>query len=66
MTPINVVLRLQFLLIASTTYCSDDKIKLWLFLPGNHTSVLEKAQPAVSRLRGMGSEYGIIYCLQFT
>lgn len=33
----------------------DDKIKLWLFLPGNHTSVVEKAQPAVSRLRVLAS-----------
>lgn len=31
---------------------SDEKIKLWLFLPGRHSSVVEKAQAAVSRLRG--------------
>lgn len=68
MTPINVVLRVQFLLISSTTNCSDDKIKLWLFLPGNHTSVLEKAQSAVSRLRGIflwaqNMELFIVYSL---
>ncbi|KAM6555029.1 hypothetical protein CsatB_015791 [Cannabis sativa] len=29
----------------------DEKIKLWLFLPGHHSSVIESAQAAVSRLR---------------
>ncbi|KAF7836948.1 mediator of RNA polymerase II transcription subunit 13 isoform X1 [Senna tora] len=29
----------------------DEKIKLWLFLPGRHSSVVDAAQPAVSRLR---------------
>ncbi|KAL5563620.1 hypothetical protein UlMin_033367 [Ulmus minor] len=29
----------------------DEKIKLWLFIPGSHSSVDETAQPAVSRLR---------------
>ncbi|KAK2641530.1 hypothetical protein Ddye_023293 [Dipteronia dyeriana] len=29
----------------------DEKIKLWLFLPGRHSSVVEPAQAAVSRLR---------------
>ncbi|XP_015878817.2 mediator of RNA polymerase II transcription subunit 13 isoform X3 [Ziziphus jujuba] len=29
----------------------DEKIKLWLFLPGRHSSVVETAQAAVSRLK---------------
>lgn len=29
----------------------DEKIKLWLFFPGQHSSVIESAQAAVSRLR---------------
>ncbi|KAL3614125.1 hypothetical protein CASFOL_042199 [Castilleja foliolosa] len=33
----------------------DEKIKLWLFLPGQHSSVFEKAQPAVARLRVLAS-----------
>lgn len=33
----------------------DEKIKLWLFLPGHHTSIVEKAKPAVSHLRVLGS-----------
>ncbi|KAJ9141058.1 hypothetical protein P3X46_031639 [Hevea brasiliensis] len=33
----------------------DEKIKLWLFLPGRHSSVVEKAQAAVSRLRVVAS-----------
>ncbi|XP_022860473.1 mediator of RNA polymerase II transcription subunit 13 isoform X3 [Olea europaea var. sylvestris] len=33
----------------------DEKIKLWLFLPGQHSSVVEKAQPALSRLRVLAS-----------
>ncbi|CAI9108175.1 OLC1v1007721C1 [Oldenlandia corymbosa var. corymbosa] len=33
----------------------DEKIKLWLFLPGNHSAVVEKAQPAVSKLRVLAS-----------
>ncbi|PIA29244.1 hypothetical protein AQUCO_06100036v1 [Aquilegia coerulea] len=33
----------------------DEKIKLWLFIPGRHSSVLETAQSAVSRLRVVGS-----------
>ncbi|GAV80055.1 LOW QUALITY PROTEIN: Med13_C domain-containing protein, partial [Cephalotus follicularis] len=33
----------------------DDKIKLWLFLPGHHSSVVETAQSAVSRLRVVAS-----------
>lgn len=33
--------------------CPDEKIKLWLFLPGRHSSVVETAQAAVSKLRGM-------------
>lgn len=33
--------------------CTDEKIKLWLFLPGRHSSVAEAAQVAVSRLRGI-------------
>ena len=31
---------------------TDEKIKLWLFLPGRYSSVVDKAQAAVSRLRG--------------
>ncbi|XP_043688928.1 mediator of RNA polymerase II transcription subunit 13 isoform X1 [Telopea speciosissima] len=33
----------------------DEKIKLWLFLPGRHSSVIESSQAAVSRLRVVGS-----------
>ncbi|XP_022742106.1 mediator of RNA polymerase II transcription subunit 13 isoform X2 [Durio zibethinus] len=33
----------------------DEKIKLWLFIPGRHVSVLESAQSAVSRLRVVAS-----------
>ncbi|KAL6517268.1 hypothetical protein OROMI_032969 [Orobanche minor] len=33
----------------------DEKIKLWLFLPGQHSSVIEKAHPAVARLRVLAS-----------
>ncbi|XWS57231.1 hypothetical protein CRYUN_Cryun09bG0156200 [Craigia yunnanensis] len=33
----------------------DEKIKLWLFIPGRHVSVVESAQPAVSRLRVVAS-----------
>ncbi|CAK9135490.1 unnamed protein product [Ilex paraguariensis] len=33
----------------------DEKIKLWLFLPGRHTSVVEKAQASVSKLRVIAS-----------
>ncbi|XP_027336151.1 mediator of RNA polymerase II transcription subunit 13 isoform X2 [Abrus precatorius] len=33
----------------------DEKIKLWLFLPGRHSSVVENAQPAVSGLRVVAS-----------
>lgn len=33
----------------------DDKIKLWLFLPGRHSSIPETAHAAVSRLRVVGS-----------
>lgn len=32
---------------------TDEKIKLWLFLPGRYASVIEFAQAAVSRLRGI-------------
>ncbi|KAK4266691.1 hypothetical protein QN277_027573 [Acacia crassicarpa] len=35
----------------------DEKIKLWLFLPGRHSSVVETAQPAVSRLRVAASGF---------
>ncbi|GMP28962.1 hypothetical protein CsSME_00004281 [Camellia sinensis var. sinensis] len=31
----------------------DEKLKLWLFLPGRNSSVVESAQAAVSRLRGI-------------
>ncbi|ERN20081.1 mediator of RNA polymerase II transcription subunit 13 [Amborella trichopoda] len=33
----------------------DEKIKLWLFLPGRHTAIVGAAQPAVSRLRVVGA-----------
>ncbi|EOY08936.1 RNA polymerase II transcription mediators isoform 1 [Theobroma cacao] len=33
----------------------DEKIKLWLFIPGRHVSVQESAQSAVSRLRVVAS-----------
>ncbi|KAI3880587.1 hypothetical protein MKW92_020076 [Papaver armeniacum] len=33
----------------------DDKIKLWLFLSGRHSSVVEAAQTAVSKLRVVSS-----------
>ncbi|XP_009596814.1 mediator of RNA polymerase II transcription subunit 13-like isoform X1 [Nicotiana tomentosiformis] len=33
----------------------DEKIKLWLFSPGQHSSVVEKAQSAVSKLRVLAS-----------
>ncbi|XVE62127.1 hypothetical protein DITRI_Ditri06bG0094000 [Diplodiscus trichospermus] len=33
----------------------DEKIKLWLFIPGRHLSVVESAQSAVSRLRVVAS-----------
>ncbi|XP_052190235.1 mediator of RNA polymerase II transcription subunit 13 [Diospyros lotus] len=33
----------------------DEKIKLWLFLPGRNSSVIESAQHAVSRLRVLAS-----------
>ncbi|KAJ8562552.1 hypothetical protein K7X08_031004 [Anisodus acutangulus] len=36
-------------------YNPDEKIKLWLFFPGQHSSVVEKAQSAVSKLRGLAS-----------
>nr|XP_043628708.1 mediator of RNA polymerase II transcription subunit 13 [Erigeron canadensis] len=33
----------------------DEKIKLWLFIPGRHTSVVDKAKAAVSKLRALAS-----------
>lgn len=33
-------------------WCTDEKIKLWLFLPGRQSSVPESALATVSRLRG--------------
>ncbi|ONK75293.1 uncharacterized protein A4U43_C03F15350 [Asparagus officinalis] len=33
----------------------DEKIKLWLFLPGRHSSIDESAQAAVSKLRVIGT-----------
>ncbi|XP_057963111.1 mediator of RNA polymerase II transcription subunit 13 [Malania oleifera] len=33
----------------------DEKIKLWLFLPGHHSAVVEHAEAAVSRLRVVAS-----------
>ncbi|KAL0905396.1 hypothetical protein M5K25_023813 [Dendrobium thyrsiflorum] len=32
----------------------DEKIKLWLFIPGRHSSLMEPAQAAVSKLRVVG------------
>ncbi|KAL2940682.1 Mediator of RNA polymerase II transcription subunit 13 [Bienertia sinuspersici] len=37
----------------------DEKIKLWLFLPGRHSSVAEAAQAAVARLRAVASGFWI-------
>ncbi|XP_021714941.1 mediator of RNA polymerase II transcription subunit 13-like [Chenopodium quinoa] len=37
------------------THNPDEKIKLWLFLPGRHSSVSETAQPAVCKLRVVAS-----------
>lgn len=31
---------------------ADEKIKLWLFIPGRHSSISENAQSIVSRLKG--------------
>ncbi|KAF8082132.1 hypothetical protein N665_0846s0014 [Sinapis alba] len=36
-------------------YNPDEKIKLWLFLPGRHSSLTDKAQAAVSKLRVVAS-----------
>ncbi|CAN8287998.1 unnamed protein product [Cochlearia groenlandica] len=36
-------------------YNPDEKVKLWLFIPGRHSSVTEKAQAAVSKLRVVAS-----------
>ncbi|CAN4089815.1 unnamed protein product [Withania somnifera] len=36
-------------------YNPDEKIKLWLFFPGQHSSVVDKAQSAVSKLRVLAS-----------
>uniref|UniRef100_A0A7N0TH47 Mediator of RNA polymerase II transcription subunit 13 n=1 Tax=Kalanchoe fedtschenkoi TaxID=63787 RepID=A0A7N0TH47_KALFE len=33
----------------------DDKIKLWLFIPGHHSFIVETAQSAVSKLRVVAS-----------
>ncbi|KAE9587864.1 putative mediator complex, subunit Med13 [Lupinus albus] len=33
----------------------DEKIKLWLFIPGRHSSVVDNAQPLVSTLRVVAS-----------
>ncbi|KAF5773619.1 putative mediator complex subunit Med13, mediator complex, subunit Med13, MID domain of medPIWI [Helianthus annuus] len=33
----------------------DEKIKLWLFIPGRHSSVVDKAKAAVSKLRVFAS-----------
>ncbi|GJZ36600.1 mediator of RNA polymerase II transcription subunit 13 isoform X1 [Tanacetum coccineum] len=33
----------------------DEKIKLWLFIPGRHSSVPDKAKAALSKLRGLAS-----------
>lgn len=40
---------------------TDEKIKLWLFIPGRHSSVVEKAKTAVCHLRGIlsRSKYGL-------
>ncbi|XP_049356358.1 mediator of RNA polymerase II transcription subunit 13 isoform X2 [Solanum verrucosum] len=36
-------------------YNPDEKIKLWLFFPGQHSAVVEKAQSAISKLRVLAS-----------
>ncbi|KAG2251525.1 hypothetical protein Bca52824_081661 [Brassica carinata] len=36
-------------------YNPDEKIKLWLFLPGRHSSITDKAQAVVSKLRVVAS-----------
>ncbi|XP_010534871.1 PREDICTED: mediator of RNA polymerase II transcription subunit 13-like [Tarenaya hassleriana] len=36
-------------------YNPDEKIKLWLFVPGRHSSVTDNAQSAVSKLRVVAS-----------
>ncbi|KAK1311604.1 Mediator of RNA polymerase II transcription subunit 13 [Acorus calamus] len=36
-------------------YNPDEKIKLWLFLPGRHSSIVGSAQAAVSKLRIVGA-----------
>ncbi|VFQ93381.1 unnamed protein product [Cuscuta campestris] len=40
-------------------YNPDEKIKLWLFLPGHFSTVVEKAQPAVSKLRVLASGHWV-------
>lgn len=37
------------------THNPDEKIKLWLFVPGRHSSVPDTAQPALCRLRVVAS-----------
>ncbi|XP_042003064.1 mediator of RNA polymerase II transcription subunit 13-like isoform X1 [Salvia splendens] len=37
----------------------DEKIKLWLFLPGQHSSINEKAQHAVATLRVLASGFWV-------
>ncbi|KAL8108003.1 hypothetical protein AgCh_024431 [Apium graveolens] len=39
----------------TSAFVIDEKLKLWLFLPGRHSTVVEKAQAAVSRLRVLTS-----------
>ncbi|XP_070055572.1 mediator of RNA polymerase II transcription subunit 13-like isoform X4 [Nicotiana tomentosiformis] len=42
-------------LTSTLWWTRDEKIKLWLFIPGQHSSVVEKAQSAVSKLRVLAS-----------
>ncbi|XP_010552283.1 PREDICTED: LOW QUALITY PROTEIN: mediator of RNA polymerase II transcription subunit 13-like [Tarenaya hassleriana] len=37
----------------------DEKIKLWLFIPGRHASVTENAQSAISKLRVVASGFWV-------
>lgn len=48
-------------LIFYLTLFADEKIKLWLFIPGRHLSVPDKAKAAVSKLRGTCVTLAIIF-----
>jgi hypothetical protein len=45
--------KIYFFRIFKKYILTDEKIKLWLFLPGRHSVVSDTAQPAVSKLRGL-------------